>query len=125
MLLRSLYAENPEIPKNDFDYSFWEHDIKRLIDDVVFKLGKQIITKYYEKGKIYKEDIKVYSGLVREILSQEFVSGNKEELSYYKLSKSRIRNLTQEAYIERYKTKIEYLAKIAKAELKESIKKEL
>jgi hypothetical protein len=41
------------------------------------------------------------------------------------LSKSLISNLTLELYTERYKARIEYLAKIAKAELKESIKKEL
>ena len=125
MLLRSLYSEDTEPPKNEFEYPFWEDDLMRLIGDVVGKLEKQIITKYYIKGKITREDIKVYRTLMSDILRQEFIPGNKDEISYYKLSKSRIRDLTQESYTERYKTKIEYLAKIAKAELKESIKKEL
>jgi hypothetical protein len=125
MLLRSLYAENAQYLQNKFEYTFWEYDLVKLIGDVVGKLEKHIIIKYYEKGKILREDIKVYSALVREILRQEFISGNRDEVSYYNLSKSRIDNLTQESYTEKYKTKIEYLAKIAKAELKESIKKEL
>jgi hypothetical protein len=125
MLLRSLYAENAGTKKDEFEYTFWEDDLTRLISDVVSKLETQIITKYSEKGKISRQDIKVYSSIIREILRQEFIAGNKDEFSYYKLSKSRIQNLTQDLYIERYKTKIEYLAKIARAELKESIKKEL
>jgi hypothetical protein len=125
ILLRSIYAEKAESLQNEFEYPFREYDLARLIEDVVSKLERRIVAKYYKKGKILREDIKFYSGLVGEILTQEFISGNLDEHSYYDLSKSRIRDLTLESYAKRYKTKIEYLAKIAKAELKESIRKEL
>jgi hypothetical protein len=125
LLLRSIYAEKAESLENEFEYPFWGYDLEKLIGDVVGKMEKQIITKYYEKGKILREDIKIYCALVGEILKRKFISGNLDEHSYYDLSKSRISDLTPESYVKKYKTKIEYLAKIAKAELKESIKKEL
>jgi hypothetical protein len=125
ILLRSIYAEKAESLENEFEYTFREYDLARLIGDVVSKLERRIVAKYYKKGKILREDIKFYSGLVGEILTLEFISGNLDEHSYYDLSKSRIKDLTLESYAKRYKTKIEYLAKKAKAELKESIKKEL
>ena len=125
MLLRSLYAENPETRNNKFEYPFREDELMNLIDDVTGNLERQIIWKYYEKGKISREDIMIYCALLKKILRQGFIPDNRNEVSYYNLSKSLISNLTLKSYTERYKARIEYLAKIAKAELKELIKKEL
>jgi hypothetical protein len=117
---RTKHAEAP--PACDEPIAEWE--IRSLINHVVHTLDAGPIAGYVRKGKLASNTAQSYGSALAEILELTFCSNDGDESSYYTVIQKHVRGLGRKAYIDNHRPMFEYLAKTAKAAMREKLRAE-
>lgn len=114
------HADAP--PVSDEPIAEWE--LRSLIDHVVRTLDAGPIAGYVRKGKLTSNTAQSYGSALAEILELTFCSNDGEEHSYYAVMRKHMSGLGRKAYVEDHRPLFEYLAKTAKAAMREKLRAE-
>jgi hypothetical protein len=122
LMVRSLtLAESVESPGAEIS----PEEISRFIHTSIEKTRTAMKASYVGKGKVSEKTFEAYFDCVEEILDTEYVSDNGLDLSYFDVVRKRMSELSVEEYRCHHRAYLEYLVRLTRLNLLESIKGEL
>jgi hypothetical protein len=95
-----------------------EHFIKESVNSI-----QHTMESYINKGKLNQQQAAIYVKAIKVILQNDFIKEENQD-SYFTIVKKYFPELTKEVYLKEHREIIEYLAKIAKNQLRTLLKKE-
>jgi len=126
MTARAFYASGVEISGSEVPPSSFSHDeMVSLARNVVLKLKAGTAGDYVRKKKLDSRQLHHYLVSVYDILLHEFDRADSTTSSYFEIFKSHYGPLTELDYKAGHRVVLEYFAKLAKADMKKELKKEL
>ncbi|MBI3194481.1 MAG: hypothetical protein HYZ34_08465 [Ignavibacteriae bacterium] len=125
LLIRSVYSTK-HIENSSYEQSLFTQDELQMFINESFQRTNQFLqSSYVQKGKLSCEESTIYGNVVADVLKHEFLHFEKDGHSYFSIMKSHNPTLTQEQYNLHHRVIIEYVAKQAKNDLRERLKREL
>ncbi len=125
LLIRSAYSRN-NIEPSSYEQSFFTSDeLKMFISESVQQTKRYLHSSYVQKGKLTCEESATYCNVISDILQHEFLHFEQDGQSYFSIMKNHFPTLMQEQYNEHHRVILEYVAKQAKNDLRERLKREL
>ncbi len=116
-------SEVREITNNMSITDLDNEDIKAIVKKVCTKIKNCTYHTYVDKGKVTELLFLKYIDTLNDILINSFSTIEMITDSYFENLKTRIPELTKDAYIKGHKKIIEYLAKMGKEEMKNELQK--
>jgi len=98
-------------------------EIETLSDGIIKELKNQFHKSYVDSKKITEVELNRLLSTVNKILNDFYSSNGVSDKSYFEFLKEEITDLTKEKYLEKYRTILEYLAKIAKEKMQKELAK--
>lgn len=98
-------------------------DVSETIGRVVEQVERQMQRTYVGTGKRSARVFHSYMLALREVLTDTFVHGDPDGLSYFEYLERQVQGLTKSEYMRGHRSVFEYLAKTAKRQAGERLKK--
>ena len=125
-MIRSWYTPHQSQDADRVDEMILSEDeIHSFISTVVEKIHFHTQRSYVRKGKLTEGECTILVAAIRDILIAEFVSHDGEAESLYDTLHRRSPGLTREEYQNRHRVIIEYIAKVARNEMRHQLRKEV
>jgi len=126
LIARAFYSSGMVATDGDAPTSTFSHDeIASLAKNVVSRLKADTVDEYGRKKKLNSERLHAYLESIQEILLLEFDGSDSARSSYFEILQRHYGGLTEAEYKSRHRVVLEYFARIAKAEMRKDLKKEL
>lgn len=125
MLIRNAILMNYEINEkaSGLEESS-EMDVIRILNYTMLKVDYLLQNSYVKKEKMNSSEAEIYSTVIREIIQDFYLNSPPQMDHFYEHLCTHIKDLTKENYNRSFRTKVEYLVKIAKQEMNKTLKKE-
>jgi hypothetical protein len=126
VLFKEIYAlgqEPGQVVEIGSEPEFVVEDVLQIIENVCSQLRDELYATYVVSKKCSQELFGQYIRTVRSILMHTFVDPVPDGLSYFESLKAEMPSLTKGAYAEEHRTILEYIAKVAKARVKEELRR--
>jgi hypothetical protein len=126
LLFKEAYAlgmEAEEAEESEVERQSSRNDICTVADLVCRKLALNSRYTYVGKGKKTEEVFEKYMNVVKEILLSEFGDDGSNGSPYYERLRVFIPGLTKAAYTRQHRAVLEYLAKRAKTQMRQALRK--
>lgn len=125
IIIRNIFSsEARTLRDNITNIDLYDDDIMKLINTTIISLNAFMKKSYIAKGKITGIDFSNYLSIIKDILVNEYLFSNDGSDSYYSHFVKYYDSFTKQEYAEAHRTRIEYLAKIAKDKMNELVKSE-
>ena len=125
LIIRSIHTSyNETTSDDDYPDTIINHEIRAIIEEVLKKIEKVVNRSYVEKLKLTAKEGKIFLAVIGEILVMNFSTEPQKIISYQAIFKKNLPSLTKEIYNANFRTKLEYLTKLAKEKMCEKLKKE-
>ncbi|MBI5216449.1 MAG: hypothetical protein HY960_11920 [Ignavibacteriae bacterium] len=125
LLIRSVYSSKHTGTSCCEQSLFTQEELKLFINESLQQTKQFLHISYVQKGKLTRDDAAIFYQTISDILDHEFLTFEQDGLSYFSIMKSHSPTLTQELYNQHHRVIIEYVAKQAKNDLRERLKREL
>jgi hypothetical protein len=124
-LLRGVYARAFEAtgaiePADDLS----SDELERFLNPALGRVLRQTGRNYVDKGKVTEQDLRTYARTLFDILMEEFNVQQSGEGNFYDFLVRHDPTVSRQQYLEKHRIILEYLTKLVRRELQESIKKE-
>ena len=125
LLFKTFYAaqEKEELPDVNAVFTMENLDLETMVAETVEAVNEKILISYLRKKKITVDEARRLSYTMSSIIHEWFTE-KKEQDSFFQHAKMFF-DLSEEQYGRRWRTTIEYLAKIAKQKLRTDFSEEL
>ncbi len=125
LLLRGVYARGMEEPEIvELSDEMTDEELGRFLRPALGRVIRRAGGRYVEKGKVTEHDLRTYAHTLFDILMEEFNAREEHSGSFFDLLVRHNPTVTREDYLEKHRIVLEYLVKLVRRELQESIKKE-
>lgn len=125
LLIRCAYQQREALEQTaDAGPHSYDEDIGTVATDIVRGTTGELLTMYCSRGKLPLSAVQAYGKAVMDILCETFVQGDGDSASYFEILQRHIPGLTKDDYVQRHRTKLEYVAKQAKEAMKRALQKE-
>jgi hypothetical protein len=127
LLFKKAYAlgrEAEEAEAGSVERQTEADDVCRIAELVCKDVAAKSRKTYLGKGKRTADEFDKYMDAVKEILLSEFAGGNSQDSSYFEHLKALMPGLSKVAYARRHRTVMEYLAKRAKRQMMEELRRQ-
>jgi hypothetical protein len=119
------------IKKVSLDKAFYlmddisSEEITRSINEAIHSLENRLKEKYVESNKMATEVFDKHFSAVREIIFDSILYSNGSDIHYYNYLKKQIPDMEYEEYRQKFRIQFEYMLKISKTYIKESLREKL
>lgn len=121
-ILRRAYMRNGEAgePQTSSAPAAFTFDVQNVIRTVTERLKSQKRASYVGRGKVQSTVYAAYFGAIRSILESQYVNDT-EDQSYYATLTGYLPGVSEQDYMSNHRNIIEYLVKVARGNLLESV----
>lgn len=123
VMIRAMFGDDVNPVSVIPDHGITKEEVTSMIDHVMKQMGKHGET-YIKRGRLTEVEVRCYLESLRRLLFDACCDG-KPEQSYFDVLRSVLPQLTRNQYQHKHRAIFEYMAKLAKAELKSAALKEL
>jgi hypothetical protein len=124
-ILRGVYARGlEETDSTELSDDLTSEELERYLHPALGTVLRRTGRNYVKKGKVTEEDLKTYARTLFDILLEEFNARQTENGSFYDFLVRHDPTVSRQDYLEKHRVILEYLTKLVRRELQESIKKE-
>jgi hypothetical protein len=125
LLFRAVYASGLEHQEYvEMSDEMTDEELGRFLRPALGRVIRRAGGRYVEKGKVTEHDLRTYAHTLFDILMEEFNARDEHSGSFFDLLVKHNPTVTREDYLEKHRIVLEYLVKLVRRELQESIKKE-
>jgi hypothetical protein len=124
-ILRGVYARAiEETDTTDASDAMSNDELERFLNPALGRVLRQTGRNYVEKGKVTEQDLRTYARTLFDILIEEFNAQQTGDGTFYDFLVRHDPTVSRKQYLEKHRIILEYLTKLVRRELQESIKKE-
>lgn len=125
LLLRGVYARGMEEAESvEPSDEMTDEELGRFLRPALGRVIRNAGERYVDKGKVTEHDLRTYAHTLFDILMEEFNAREGEPGSFFEFLLRHDPTVTRQEYLEKHRIVLEYLVKLVRRELQQSIKKE-